>query len=207
MTDETQMLHIQTLTVGELQTNCYLVSDSPSNETCIIDPGDDASYIAEKISSTHIQPVAILGTHGHFDHVLSAFELQHIFHIPFYIHPSDEFLLSLMKKTADCYLKTPVVEPPPTPSKTLQKNTSISVGSSVFKILQTPGHTPGGVCFYCPKEYVCFTGDTVFEGGAVGDWHHKYSNKQALLASVQMILSLPTETVLYPGHGHQTTVA
>jgi len=201
------MLHVETFIVGELQTNCYCVSDSQSRVAFIIDPGDDASYIAQKIAGESLKPKAVLATHGHFDHVLSAFELQHIFTVPFYIHQNDEFLLQAMKKTAEYYLAAPVIEFPPTPSKTLQKNASLSLGPYRFEIMETPGHTAGSVCFYCKKEHICFTGDTVFEGGAVGDWHHGYSDKQALLASVRTILSLPPETLVYPGHGNQTTVA
>lgn len=200
------MLQIHTLIVGELQTNCYLVWDSKSCETIIVDPGDDASYIAEHISKANITPVAILATHGHFDHILSAFELQHIFHTPFYIHIADEFLLKVMNTSANHFLKAHVVEPPPTPSKTLQAAAVFSVGSYQWKILVSPGHTPGSVCFYCPDKHVCITGDTVFAGGAIGDWHHTYSDKQALLGSVRNILSLPEYTMLYPGHGDTTTV-
>jgi len=200
------MLDIQMLTVGQLQTNCYLVSDTQSKETLIIDPGDDGSFIGDTILSGHLKPIAVLATHGHFDHVFSAFELMHIFHIPFYLHPNDEFLLERMKKTAEYYLKIPIVEPPPVPSKTLQKKTSISVGLSRFVIWQTPGHTPGGVSFICEKERIAFTGDTVFEDGAIGDFHHAYSDKEVLFLSVGKILTLAKETILYPGHGGQTTV-
>jgi len=200
------MLDIQTLTVGQLQTNCYLVSDAQSKETLIIDPGDEASFIGDTILSGHLKPIAVLATHGHFDHVLSAFELIHIFHIPFYLHPNDEFLLESLKKTAEYYLKIPIVELPPTPSKTLQKKTSISLGQSRFVIRQTPGHTPGGVSFICKKEHIAFTGDTIFADGAIGNFRHMYSDKEALLISVEKILSLPQETILYPGHGGQTTV-
>ena len=200
------MLHVQALIVGQLQTNCYIVSDEETGECLIIDPGDDASYIGEVVALEKLKPVAVLATHGHFDHVLSAFELQHIFDIPFYAHAKDEFLLSGMQKSAEHYLHIPIVEPPPNPSKEMQKNPSFRVGSSTFTVLETPGHTPGGVCFYSQKDQICFTGDTVFAGGAIGDWRHAYSDKQALLLSVKKILSLPNETILYPGHGEQTSV-
>jgi len=200
------MLHVQTLIVGQLQTNCYLLSDGESREAIVIDPGDDASYIADTLVSGKLTPRAIWATHGHFDHVLSAFELQHMFSIPFYIHPEDEFLLPRMQKTAAYYLKIPIVELPPHPSKELQKQTHITVGRFVLEILETPGHTPGGVSFYSQTDRICFTGDTVFAGGAIGDWRHEYSDKETLLKSVHRILSLPENTILYPGHGEQTTV-
>jgi glyoxylase-like metal-dependent hydrolase (beta-lactamase superfamily II) len=201
------MLHVQTLIVGQLQTNCYLATEEKSGETFIIDPGDDAAYIADTLVSGKLMPVAILATHGHFDHVLSGFELQHLFDIPFYIHAKDEFLLPGMQKSAEHYLTIPIVDPPPIPSKEFQKNKVATLGSLRLEILETPGHTPGGVSFYSKKNHICFTGDTVFAGGGIGDWRHEYSDKQALFASVQKILSLPKETILYPGHGEQTTVA
>jgi glyoxylase-like metal-dependent hydrolase (beta-lactamase superfamily II) len=200
------MFNIQTLVVGQLQTNCYLVSDRLSNETLIIDPGDDASYISDVILRDKLIPTAILATHGHFDHILGAFELQHSFSIPFYVHPSDMFLLQRMRKTAEHYLRIPIVEPPPIPDPTMQKSTRVMVGSSCFDSIDAPGHTPGGVSFYCKKEGVCFVGDTVFAHGAVGDWRHDYSDKALLLQSVKKILSLPEKTMLYPGHGDRTTI-
>lgn len=200
------MLKIQTLIVGQLQTNCYLVSDPGSHEAFIIDPGDDASYIADVILKHHVSPIAILATHGHFDHILSAFELQHTFSIPVYLNDRDAFLASRMRETAQHYLSVPVVEPPPIVDPEFQKRKFFMVGSYRFDVLETPGHTPGGVSFYCKKEQICFTGDTVFAHGAIGDWHHEYSDKQTLLASVKKILALPKRTLLYPGHGDETTV-
>lgn len=200
------MLNIQTFIVGQLQTNCYLVSDSASHEALIIDPGDEGSYIAEKITSGGYKPIAILATHGHFDHALAGFELQHLFNIPCYIHPSDEFLLSQMRESASYYTNITVVDPPFTPSKSLRKCVFFTLGSYQFDVMDTPGHTPGGVCFVCKKEHVAFTGDTVFQGGAVGNWYHTYSDKQSLDTSIRKILSLPKSTVLYPGHGRLTTV-
>jgi len=200
------MLHIQTLIVGQLQTNCHLVWDTESMEAILIDPGDDASYIADTVVRLALRPKAIVATHGHFDHTLAAFELQHIFDIPFYVHPKDEFLLSQMRQTAEHYLSVPVIELPPIPSPDLQAATRVSVGSHEFHIVETPGHTPGGISLYSEKDGVCFTGDTVFEGGAIGDWRHSYSDKQALLSSVQTLLSLPDATILYPGHGRESSV-
>ena len=201
------MLQIQTLIVGQLQTNCYLVSGDKSHETLIVDPGDDASYIAEKIAAAHLEPTQILATHGHFDHILGAFELQQIFSIPFFIHPNDLFLLHRMRETAEHYLGIPVIEPPPVNPKDLSKNMKISLGQTYLEVLETPGHTPGGVSFYSQKDSICFTGDTVFAGGAIGDWRHAYSDKQLVLRSVHEVASLPKQTLLYPGHGDQTTVA
>jgi len=200
------MLHVQTFSVGLLQTNCYLVTEEKSHKTFIIDPGDDASYIAEIIVSKHLIPQAILATHGHFDHILAAFELQHIFTIPFYLHARDEFLLKVMRQSAQYYLKYPVVEPPPVPTKELWQQTVLMLGVVRFDIMETPGHTPGGVSFYCKSEEICFTGDTVFAGGAIGDWRHTYSDKQKLLTSVKRIVSLPGNTVLFPGHGEETSI-
>jgi len=201
------MLQIQTFIVGQLQTNCYLVSDDTSHQALIIDPGDDANYIAEKITADNLQPIAILATHGHFDHILGAFELQQIFSLPFFIHPKDLFLLKRMRETAEHYLGISVIEPSPVKPKEFPKDMKIQLGEMYVNVLETPGHTPGGVSFYFQKENICFTGDTVFAGGAIGDWRHEYSDKQLLLRSVKEIVSLPQETILYPGHGDQTTVA
>jgi glyoxylase-like metal-dependent hydrolase (beta-lactamase superfamily II) len=200
------MLHVQTLVVGQLQTNCYIVSENKSGTAIIIDPGDDATYIGDTIVSQKITPTAIYATHGHFDHILAAFELQHMFDIPFFVCPKDEFLLSRMQASASHFLHMPVIEPPPTVSKELQQYSSFLCGTYQFEIRMSPGHTPGGVFFYNKKTDICFTGDTVFAGGAVGEWRHEYSDKTILMQSVSSILSLPPQTTLYPGHGESTTV-
>ncbi len=200
------MLEITTLVVGQLQTNCHIVTDPDTGSCLIVDPGDDGQYIADRILSLSVTPVAIALTHGHFDHILAAFELQHIFTVSCYLHPSDTFLLKRMNSTASYYLNTGVADLPAPFTTPYPRDAVLEVGTEKMTILPAPGHTPGGVALACSAQGLCLTGDTVFAEGAIGDWRHEYSSKEQLLASVASILSLPPRTRLYPGHGPETTV-
>mgnify|MGYP001570324128 CR=1 FL=1 len=190
-------LRIETLTVGQMAANCYLVSDG--NEAIIIDPGDDGEYIVGKIQETGARLTAIVATHGHSDHVTASFELHLALGAPFYIHARDIFLLDRMR--------VPRSDPPPTVTKTLSDGDTITIGTYSLKVMHTPGHTPGGITLYEPKLGIAFVGDVLFAGGGVGRTDFSYSDPAQLTASIQKLLALPKETVLYPGHGEPTTVA
>lgn len=197
---------IRTVVVGSLKTNCYLLTEVASKETVIIDPGDDASYLASIIEEMKAVPVAIVATHGHFDHVLGVWELVRQYTIPFYIHPKDQFLLRRMNSSAQKYLERQIVEPVPTEMDDLYEGRNILFGSSALTTIETPGHTPGSVSFTTNGGATLFCGDTLFADGGVGDWRHRYSDKEVLDQSVQKILSYPPSSDLYPGHGRETTV-
>lgn len=175
---------METLVVGQMQTNCYITGGM------IIDPGDDAEYIMDHVRET---PTMIIATHGHFDHIMAAYALQIAYNIPFYIHEKDIFLLATMQSSAKHFLKIPVVDPPPKPTPI-----------SNIPFIHTPGHTPGSICL--PIGDALIVGDTIFEGGAVGRTDHSYSDPLALSASIKKILSYAPETRLLPGHGEETTV-
>lgn len=197
---------IERLRVGGLQTNCYLVIDRLSEQCLIIDPGDDGEYLTDHIEKSQSTLAAIVATHGHFDHILAAWQVQQTYHVPFYLNPRDVFLLKRMRQTASHYLAISVVEPPPSDIKPLSGKTMIQCGTTAFQVIETPGHTPGSISLYAPSLHVVFSGDTLFCDGAIGDWHHEYSDKDALFASVAQLLSLPTFTAVLPGHGPETTV-
>ncbi|MEO6508368.1 MAG: MBL fold metallo-hydrolase, partial [Patescibacteria group bacterium] len=153
---------------------------------------------------------AILATHGHFDHVLAAGELQLSLEIlnqeqfPLYIFEEDMFLVNRLKETAQHFLNH---TPRTLPIKHFSylKEGELIIGEFNFEVLHTPGHTPGSCCFYFPEETTIFTGDTVFKE-AIGDYSHNYSNKVQLMSSVKRILDLDEGTIIYPGHGEDTLV-
>ncbi len=140
-------MKIVTLSLGPLQTNCYLVYDPLSNEGVVIDPADEAEFIAEKIQTLKFKLKALIATHGHFDHVLAAGELQMIFNVPFLIHRKDLFLLKQMNQSASHWLGYPINKPLPINIKFLKENEEIKFGNFNLKVLETPGHTPGSICF------------------------------------------------------------
>jgi hypothetical protein len=135
-------MEVKTFTLGELQTNCYLVRG------LIIDPGDEANFISEQILRLGIKPVAIVATHGHFDHILAANELQLAFRIPFLIHPKDLFLVKNLQKNASFWTERRIVERGPGEIGDLRDFGGVGGdgGFGGLKVIQTPGHTPGSVC-------------------------------------------------------------
>lgn len=190
-------MDIQTFRLGELQTNCYLAV-TEDRQAIIIDPADEANFISERIIAQNIKPAAIVATHGHFDHIMAAWELQLAFNIPFFINKKDEKILKSMQKSAQYWLRRRIIEKPP--EKISYLKNKIAFGKQKFEIISCPGHTPGGICLYNEKEKIVFTGDTLFADG-IGRTDFLYSNKNALSKSIEKLKKLPSETTIYPGHG------
>lgn len=196
--------HVETLSVGELATNCYIVFDTKTKDAVIIDPGDDGNYIAEKVLSFQLHPHAILITHGHFDHVLGAYELQEIVKIPVYMNTKDNFLIERMKESAEHFLHRAIVEQKPT--ITGISATKMVFGTITVDIMETPGHTPGGVSFKMKTAGTVFTGDTVFAHGYIGRTDLSYSKPLDLAGSIQKLFELPGMYTICPGHGDSSTI-
>lgn len=198
------MLNIKKFTVGQMASNCYVCWDN-TDEAVIIDPGDDANVISEFILANQLTPRMIIATHGHFDHIMATLELKLAFNIPFYIHKDDLFLVNRMQETAIHYLGFDP-GPNPTPDVYLKESSEIKVGSSVYKIIKTPGHTPGSVCLVNEIAKVVLVGDLVFEDGSVGRTDFSYSDEEELKKSIRAILKLPGECKVYSGHGEVSTI-
>ena len=197
-------MKIERLIVGQLQTNCYLVWDKTTRQGIIIDPGDDAEYILNRIRDLEMKPLYIMATHGHFDHVLAVLELKSALEIPFLINEKDLFLVKRAVGSAKFFTGEkdglqPLVD------KFIKENYVISFGEKEqLKVVETPGHSPGGVVF--ESRGVVFTGDTLFKEG-VGTTQYSYCSKTDLLSSIKnKLFKLPDETIVYPGHGEETTI-
>ena len=171
----------------------------------IIDPGDDADYIINQINDSNKKPSKIVATHGHFDHLLAATEVVLAYDIPLLLHKDDEFLLKRLQSSAKHFIGVET-DPPPTVGGYLTEGEKIILGRYKFKIISTPGHTPGGVALYCKEAKTLFVGDTVFDNGGVGRTDFKYADSEELVKSIKILLKLPGDTVVYPGHGDKTTI-
>lgn len=189
--------------LGQLQANCYfLIQDK---ECVIIDPADSADFILEQISRQNLNLLAMFATHGHFDHIMAAGEIQFATKAPFYIFREDEFLIQRLGETAQYFLGyTPEIIPI-TKIDNLEAKKNMKIGSFEFEVLHIPGHTPGSAAYYFSNEKWLFTGDTLF-ASAIGRYDFSYSKKEELKKSLERLLNLPQDTIVYPGHGESTTV-
>lgn len=198
------MLKVNTFVLGQLATNCYLLSHQ---DNCIlIDPADDADFLSTYIYQNNLQLKAILLTHGHYDHCLATFELQTIFNSPVYVSYKDNFLLDQIANRAS-YWQSNKSTPYFTPKLThdLNQFQQLHFLSQTFQIINTPGHTPGSVCFYLAKQNILFSGDTLFKN-AIGRTDLSYSLPDQIKSSLTKLFQLPDCTVVYPGHGPHTTL-
>lgn len=195
-------MEIETLVLGQLNTNCYLVWCSKTKETIIIDPADEGNYISEKILQKKLKPKAIIVTHGHFDHVLAVTELKLAFDILFYMSKNDLPIFGRTEKTTE-YFAHFRADPPPKVDVYLEDKDTIGFGNQILQVMETPGHTPGSISLY--SKGVLFSGDTLFAGG-VGRTDFSYSSNKDLVSGVKKLLKLPPKTKVYPGHGPKTTI-
>lgn len=194
---------LRSITVGITQTNCYLVGCEETREGVVIDPGGDAGRILKGIEAMGLTVRYVLNTHCHFDHMAANAEVVAVTGASLALHPAE--LPILQARGGASWFGVPVRESP-LPEVYLEDGQILEVGTLQFRVLSTPGHSPGGVTFYLEEEGVAFDGDVLFAMGVGrtdlpgGDW-------DTLMRSIHEVLfALPDETVLYPGHGPQTTV-
>lgn len=183
-----------------MQTNCYLVWDKDKN-TIIIDPADEADFIADQINKLGLKPELVILTHGHFDHALAALDLKLMFNIPIAVSFRDKFLLDRTSKTATHFLKQTINIPQIEPDIDLDELKQIKN----LKIIKTPGHTPGSLCLYCAKQNLLFSGDTLFKD-LRGRTDFSYSSTDDIFKSLCQLMKLPDETQVLPGHGQETKI-
>lgn len=199
-------MKIKTLNVGPLQCCCYVVFNEQSREAIVIDPGGDAEIIIDYIRKNKLNPLLLINTHGHGDHIGANLELKEAFpEIKICIHADDEQMLTHPSKNLS-FLGGVLYKSPPV-ERVLKHGDSIGVDGCKFKVLHTPGHTPGGICLLSALDDVLFSGDTLFAEG-VGRTDLPGGSYEALMESIRdNILTLDDNTVIYPGHGPSTTVA
>ncbi len=188
-------------TVGEVETNCYIVVNEALNECFVIDPGDDEEVIIAAVEETKAVPVAILLTHGHFDHIYAVEPLVKKFGIPVYASENEAALLMEPEMNCSAYYGREVSV---VPENYIEDGDTFCVAGFKIKGIHTPGHTKGSMCFYIGDEGVLFSGDTLFKG-SVGRTDLPTGNTHLLIESLRdKIIVLPPETTIYPGHGPET---
>ena len=190
--------------VGPFEVNCYLVSGG-AGTAAVIDPGADPDRIEKALEARAWRLEAILLTHGHMDHVGGVIALRREHPVPVYIHPADGGWAFTERNVFPPYYPT-APGPAPADLRPLCAENAVEAAGLRFEVIETPGHTPGGVCLYLPDQRTLFSGDTLFSG-AVGRTDLAGGNGQALAGSLAKLAALPGEIRVHPGHGRPTTIA
>jgi len=199
---ETQVI-ISVLPVGLIQTNCYIVGCKETKEGVVIDPGGHPERILAEVKQQGLTIRYVWDTHAHFDHIDANGPVVEATGATLALHPDD---LPLLKAAGGAAFFGLPATPGPLPDLELHDGDELAVGKLRFRVLHTPGHTPGHVCFYEPEKGVLFDGDVLFHRG-VGRTDLPGGSWQQLIHSIQTILfALPDETVVYSGHGPATTI-
>ncbi len=195
-------MFLKTIVAGPLGVNCYLIGCRKTNAGAVIDPGDDAPIILNAIKENNLNIKYILLTHGHVDHLAHLTKIKQETVAQFLMHQEDAFLMKGLFAQALMFgLPNPGN---PKPDRFLTDGEIIALGELRIKVLHTPGHSPGSVTFYVDDKL--FVGDLIF-AGSIGRTDLPKGDYQTLLDSVQKkIFTLPDDTIIYPGHGPETTV-
>jgi len=194
---------VEVIPVGPLQVNCIILGCPATHKAVVIDAGNDAPRIVECLRKRDLVPELILNTHGHFDHVGGNAALKDLFPVPLMIHRDDVQLSQQASQHAAVYGLS--VSDSPLPDKELLGGEFLRFGEEQLAVLHTPGHSPGGVCFY--REGLLVSGDTLF-AGSIGRTDLPGGNHQQLLQSIREKLAvLPPQTRVLPGHGPLSLIA
>ncbi len=194
-------MKVQTFTVGAFQENCYLLVDDRTNRAVIVDPGSEGSRLVEAIDNSGATLDAIWITHAHVDHVGAIASIKQRWDVPVYLHPLDRRLYEAAGRQAQVY-NVPFEEPPP-PEREFAEGEQIRVGDVELEVMHAPGHSPGHVVIH--GDGIALVGDCLF-AGSIGRTDLPFSNPPQLAATLERISALPPETVVYPGHGMDTTI-
>lgn len=192
---------VRSLVVGPLDVNCFIIWDEASKKAMVIDPGDEPDRIMEIINNESLSVDYIVCTHAHFDHVGAVADIKKETGAKVVIHRDELEIYHGAKDQAAFWGYD--LDPLPEPEIFVKDGDEISLGGISFRVLHTPGHSPGGICL--SGEGVIVTGDTLF-AGAVGRTDFYGGDMNRLRESFKRLMSFPPETEVLPGHGPNSTI-
>jgi glyoxylase-like metal-dependent hydrolase (beta-lactamase superfamily II) len=199
-----EQLKTEILVVGPLGVNCIVLADADSGEGVVIDPGSDGDRICSTVKRQGLTVKAVLNTHGHFDHVGANAGVVACSAAPLLIHDADVPCLSRAAVAAASYGLS--CSDSPMPDGFLEQGQEITFGGLRLLVLHTPGHTPGGCCFYLPDDKLLISGDTLF-AESVGRTDLPGGDHNTLIASITgRLMTLADDVRVIPGHGPATTI-
>jgi len=197
-------LSLVRFTVGALQENCYLLFDEVTKEAVFVDPGDEPDVLLAALEQRGLTLQAIWLTHAHFDHIGGVQGVKDIFDVPVLLHEADNELYKNGFKAAaiwDIPFTQPTAEP-----VAIADGQVLSLAGVEVECLFTPGHAPGHIAFYVPSQALVIAGDALFQG-SIGRTDLPMGDHAQLIESIKTkLLSLPDETMVYPGHGPETSI-
>jgi len=203
------MINVQKFTFNSFAENTYVLWDDASKETVIVDPGCSDTYEEKElenfISSNKLIVKYLFNTHCHIDHIFGCGFVKEKYKVPYYAPEKDVILIEHFDKQAEsCGIEATIQ--PPLPDYFITEDLKIILGKSALKFLFTPGHSPGEFCIYFHEEKFCITGDVLFQN-SIGRYDLWGGNSDTLYHSIKTkLLILPDDTIIYPGHGDESTI-
>lgn len=196
-------LQVLEYNVGDIGTNCYFLVNTATKETIIVDPGGSAPELQRHIRELGLKPVAILLTHAHYDHAHHAKIMKEAYQIPVYVHEAERETLTDIQRNVSGMFGCPETYEA---DVFLKDGQEITLAGFPILVIHTPGHTPGGACYYFKENKILVSGDSLF-CESIGRTDFPGGSMSSLVRSLkEKVMILPRDTEVLPGHMMRTTI-